>query len=227
MPAPLTGDPAPAPNLAKAPEVTADPPPPVTADPDDKPLGDAGEKALEAWKARAKSAEADAKRAKDLQAEVDALKAAQMSDQEKAVAEARKEAADAARTEALASVNGRLFRSELKAAVAAKLNESAIADLLIDTDVALKLLALDEIPVTADGDIDSAAIAQHVDAYAAARPHLAASATQTPGPIDQGPRPTGQPAKSIDEQIAEAEAANDWKRSRSLKTQQLLAAPRG
>lgn len=192
----------------------ADPPPAGTDG--DKPLGEAGEKALQAWKDRAKAAEADAKRANDLQAELDELKRSQMGDHEKAVADARREAAEQARTEALATVNGRLFTAELKAASTGALLPAAAQDLLVDTAVALKLLGLDEIPVTSTGDINSEAISQAVAAYVEARPHLAASATQTPGSVDQGARTTA-PAKSIDDEIAEAEAAGDWDRARRLK----------
>lgn len=201
---------------------TPDAPTEPTAPTDDPALGAAGEKALDAWKARAKAAEADAKRAKDLEAEVAALKAAQMSDHEKAIDAARKEAADQARTEALGTVNERLLKSELKAATAGQLLDAAAKDLLVDTDVALKLLGLDEIPVTDSGDIDGEAISQAVAAYVTARPHLAASATLQPG-IDQGSRTAPAGAKSLDERIADAEAAGNHKLSMSLKTQKLVA----
>lgn len=194
----------------------------TTTEAGDKPLGEAGEKALQAWKDRAKAAEAAAKRANDLQAELDELKRSQMDDHEKAVDDARREAAEQARTEALASVNGRLFTAELKAATTGALLPAAAQDLLVDTAVALKLLGLDEIPVTDSGDINSEAISQAVAAYVEARPHLAASATQTPGSVDQGARTTA-PAKTIDDEIAEAEAAQDWDRARRLKLHKYAA----
>ena len=65
-----------------------------------------------------------------------------MTDQEKAIADARKEAAEAARAELTGAVNGRLFTAELRAASAGKLLDSAITDLLVDPGVALKLLGL-------------------------------------------------------------------------------------
>lgn len=188
----------------------------------DKPLGEAGEKALQAWKDRAKKAEADAKRANDLEAELAEIKRSQMDDHEKAIDDARREAAEQARAEALGSVNGRLFTAELKAATTGALLPAAAQDLLVDTTVALKLLGLDEIPVTATGDIDSEAISQAVATYVEARPHLAASATQTPGSVDQGARTTA-PAKSIDDEIAEAEAAGNWDLARRLKLHKYAA----
>lgn len=197
----------------------------TTDDAGDKPLGPGGEKALQAWKERAKKAEADAKRAAELQAELDAIKAAQMTDQEKAIADARKEAEAAARAEVLGSVNSRLFTAELKAAMATALRPEAQKDLLVKPEVALALLGLDEYPVTETGDIDSEAISQAVTAYAAARPHLAASATQSPGSADLGARTT-PPPKDIATQIAEAEAAGDWTTAGALKLQQLAALPR-
>lgn len=200
------------------------PGPPSTPEPDptgDKPLGPEGEKALGIWKDRAKAAEAKAKRADELEAELAQLRQAQMSDQERAIEQARREAAEAAKAEVLGSVNSKLFAAELKAAVAGKLLPAAADDLLVDTTVALRLLGLDEVPVTDTGDIDSEAISQHVAAYVEARPHLAASATQTPGSVDLGARTT-PPAKTIDDEIAEAEAAGDWKLAGRLKTQKML-----
>jgi hypothetical protein len=163
------------------PPPTPDPAPPAA---DDKPLGEAGEKALEAWKQRAKTAEAEAKRAKELEAELAALRESQMSDQEKALAEAKREAADAAKAEVLGTVNRRLFASEVKVAA----QKLADPDLLADPDVAVRLLGLGEIPVTDSGDIDAEAISAAVDAFLAGKPHLAAGATR-PAPLNQGARP--------------------------------------
>ena len=187
---------------------------------DDAPLGPKGEKALEALKEDRRKLRADLAKA---QSELDDLRRSQMDDQEKAIDDARQQA----RSEALASVNGRLFAAEVRAAAAeAKLTDTAVKDLLVDTTAAVKLLGLDEIPVTDTGDIDSEAISQAVAAYTQARPYLAVSATQDPPPgdIDQGARGTSAAVKTIDEQIAEAEAAGDWKLSGRLKTQKLLAS---
>lgn len=192
---------------------------PPAADGDDPPLGPQGEKALGAWKDRAKEAEAEAKR---LREENDTLRLAQLSEQEREVERIKAETRESARTEVLGQVTPKLFISELKAATAGALLPAAAADLLVDPMVAQRLLGLAEIPVTADGDIDGEAISSAVTAYVAARPHLAASATQTPGPVDQGARQTAV-TKSIDQLIADAEAAGNWKLSGQLKTQQMLS----
>lgn len=204
-------------------------------------LGPAGVKALEAFKERARQAEkmlgpdkssalaqyrmelASAKRERDEAAtELQKLRAANMTEQEKAIADARAEAAAAAKAEVLGTVNSRLFTAELRAATTGQLLPGAIEDLLLDPTVSLRLLGLSEYPVTDTGDINSEAISQHVAAYVAARPHLAAGAMQPPGPVDQGARPA-TPAKTLADQIAEAEAAGNWKLSGQLKTRMQLA----
>jgi hypothetical protein len=94
-----------------APTPEPDPPTPEpTPDPVDPPLGAAGEKALEAMKIRARDAE---KAAKTATAELDALRKAAMSDQDKAVAEAK----DLGRKEATTEVASRLAAAEIKAAL--------------------------------------------------------------------------------------------------------------
>lgn len=209
----------------------ADPP----ADPptvDDPPLGPEGEKALQAWKDRAKAAERDAKRAKQLEDEIAELRSAQMSDQEKAIEQARKEAADAARVEERTGTNARLFKAELRAAAGTdikledgKLVKLADPSLLADPEVALRLLGLDEIPVTDAGDIDTEAISTAVATLVATKPYLAASATPLPGSADQGAR-TPPTTRGIDDQIAEAEAKGDWATARRLKLTKLAADQR-
>lgn len=189
---------------------------------DDKPLGPEGEKALAAWKRRAKDAEAAAKRAAELEAELTELRTAQMTDQEKALADARREAADAARAEVLGDVSRRLFSSEVKAAITGKVVDPQLFD---DPDQALRLLGLTEVPVTETGDIDGAAIVSAVASLIAEKPYLAASATR-PTSIDQGTRPTTSTTLTLNEQISEAEAAGDWGRAGRLKLQKLAALPR-
>lgn len=212
-----------------------DPPPPAIDPPpsvEDPPLGPEGEKALQAWKDRAKAAEADAKRTKALEDELAALRAEQMTEQEKAIAAARQEAADGAKAEVLGTVNAKLFAAELKAAAK---SDIATADgkhvrltdpsLLADPEVALRLLGLGEIPVTESGDIDTEAISTAVAALVAAKPYLAASATPPAGAADQGTRTPPAP-KDLDAQIAEAEGKGDWDTTRRLKLHKLAALPR-
>lgn len=171
-------------------EQAGDPPPPEE-------LGDAGKKALSEERQARKEAErqlkeltAKASRADELEAELEKFREDAMSDHEKELEQARKEALEQGRNEALTSANERLFKAEVRAASAGKIVDP---DLLSDPLVAQRILGLDEVPVTSDGDIDSAAISAAVDAMLEAKPHLAVSATRTPGNADQGARPKGTP----------------------------------
>jgi hypothetical protein len=168
---------------------------------DDKPLGPEGEKALEAFKQRAREAEKAAKRVPELEAELAKIREDAMSEQEKALEAARKEALEQGRTSALSEINERLFKAEVKAASAGKVIDT---DLLSDPLVAQRILGFENYPTTDDGDIDGAAIASALDKLLEAKPHLAASATRKPGSADQGARPAGTPPKptSIEDAFA-------------------------
>jgi hypothetical protein len=165
-------------------------------------------------------------------AELETFRAAQMTEQERAIATARTEAADEARNEVLGTVNQRLFAAELKVAASAAIPTAdgkhiRLADpsLLTDPEVALRLLGLGEIPVTESGDINTEAISTAVAALVTAKPYLAASATPAPGSADQGTRP-GPSSKDLATQIREAEAAGDWGLAGQLKLHKLAAAAR-
>lgn len=135
-------------------------------------LGDAGKKALDAERAERKKAE---RRAKELDAELAKVREASMSEQEKAVEAARREA----RTEALRSVNQRLVAAEVRAAAGGK---------LADPEDAVRFLDLDQFPVSDDGEIDTRAIISAVDGLVKQKPYLAAGATRPAGDADQGAR---------------------------------------
>ena len=169
-------------------EGAGDPPPP-----DD--LGDAGKKALAEERQARKDAErqlkelsAKASRADELETELAKLREDAMSDQEKALEQARKEALEQGRNEALQTVNERLFKAEVKAASAGKVVDT---DLLDDPMVAQRILGFDAVPTDDNGDIDVTAIVGAVDKLLESKPHLAVSATRTPGSADQGARPKG------------------------------------
>lgn len=98
--------------------------------------------------------------------ERDDLKVASQSEQERAVAQARREGELAA----LEKANARLVRAEVTAAAAGK---------MADPSDALGMLDLDEFAVD-DGDVDRKAIAKAIDDLVKAKPYLAA-----------GPRPNG------------------------------------
>lgn len=208
------------------PPASPTPDPTITPDP---PLGEAGEKALQAWKDRAKVAEAEAKAGKAAadklaatEARLAELEAASQTEQEKALTAAVKEAEDRVRTEERSATQRDRFTDKLEAATAGRLIDT---DLLADPDVAVKLLGLDAIPVTDTGQIDAGAILAAVDSFLEKRPHLAVSATR-PAPINQGPRPATPVTSTLREQIAEAEKAGNWSAAASLKSQQLLELAR-
>lgn len=169
-------------------EGAGDPPPPDG-------LGDAGKKALAEERQARKDAErqlkelsAKASRADELETELAKLREDAMSDQEKALEQARKEALEQGRNEALQTVNERLFKAEVKAASAGKVVDT---DLLDDPLVAQRILGFDGIPTDDSGDIDATAIVGAVEKLLESKPHLAVSATRTPGSADQGARPKG------------------------------------
>jgi hypothetical protein len=150
-------------------------------------LGESGKKALAVERAARKEAEKKAKRADELEAELVKLREDAMSEQEKAIAVARKEAAAEARQEATSEAARRLFRAEVKAAAA-----STVADpeLLADPDVAMRLLGFDEVPVTESGDVDAEAISAALDRLVERKPYLAVGDRQPVPGADQGARGT-------------------------------------
>jgi multidrug efflux pump subunit AcrA (membrane-fusion protein) len=83
-------------------------------------LGDAGKKALDAMKAQLKEARAEARAGKALQAELDTLKAQTMSETEKAIDQARREAAQEARTATLREVGGERVADAIRVASAGR-----------------------------------------------------------------------------------------------------------
>lgn len=171
---------------AETPPVEETPPPPPEE------LGDGGKKALDAERALRKEAE---KAAKAAQAELDKLRTDQLPDTEKAI----KEAADNARAATLAEVNAKLFAAKLEALTA---SNPAAQELLADAEVAVRLLSLDEIPVTSDGDIDTEAISAAVASFIEAKPYLAGATPPgetPPAPLDlgQGARGTPPPQRQL------------------------------
>lgn len=175
-------DPSPTPDAPAgdpAPSKPADPP---AATADDKPLGEAGEKALEAMKARAREAE---KAAKAASAELEKLRKSQMSDQEKAVAQAR----DEGRAEASSAAAQRLAGAEIKAALAGVVPPGELAGLVDDLNLSKY--------ISEDGEPDADKIAALRARYAA----LTAGATPgTPPPpgVPKGARAGNGEVKQLD-----------------------------
>ena len=114
-------------------------------------LGDAGKKALDAERNRAKAAE---KRAKELESELEEFRRSQMTEQEKAIDEARTQA----RAEALAEVGAKIAAAEFKAAAAGRMDDESLVALLGGLD--LKAFLDDA------GDVDGDKIRAFVDRIA-------------------------------------------------------------
>lgn len=146
-------------------------------------LGDAGKKALEAERTRAKAAEkahkAAMKELDDARKRLADIDASNKSDTDKAIEKAKAEAAEAAGKEAAAKANTRILKAEIRAAAAGK---------LADPTDALRLLDLDEFEVDDEGEVDAKAIANALDDLVKSKPYLAAKSGRPAGNADQGPR---------------------------------------
>ncbi len=145
---------------------------------DDQGLGDAGKRALDAERTARREAE---KALKQAQAELDAAREAAMSETERLIAQARREARD----EALSEAHTRLVRAEARALATGKLADPSDISSFID---------LTTFEVDADGNVDSAAITAAIDALIKSKPYLAAQ--RVGGDADAGargaaPRTTG------------------------------------
>lgn len=169
-------------------------------------LGDAGKAAIKAERQRAAKAEREAK---ELKARLEALEAESLSETERKIAEARREAS----TEAIAAANARIIRAEIKAAAAGK---------LADPSDAIRLLDLTEFDVSDDGEVDNQAIESAIDSLVAAKPYLTATGRPA-GTGGGGARPATAPP-SVEQQIADLEAKGDHRAARSLKNRGLAAA---
>lgn len=124
---------------------------------------------------------AERKRWEKAERELAELRRSQMSESEKAVAEAKA----AGRQEAMAEVSGRLLAAEVRAAAAGKLADPADAVRLLDFD------ALDL--VNDDGTVKPKEVESAIDDLIKAKPYLApSSAAPSPTRPPQGARDGGQ-----------------------------------
>lgn len=200
-------DPAPA---AGAGAPAGDPPADPPADdpvPGEEALGDPGKKALDIMKAAKKTAEQDAREAREalaaLQAKLDGKEAEHAAEQE------RRKVEDAA----LAKANERILKAEVRAVAATKLADPADALLHLD---------LSGFEVGADGEVDTEAVRAAIDDLVARKPYLAAQGgARFKGSADGGTRT--ESAKSIDDEIAAATAAGDHRGAIRLKRQKAYA----
>lgn len=142
-------------------------------------MGDAGKKALDAMKAERNAALAASKAA---ERELEQLRTANLSESEKAIADARKAGAD----EVTERLHTRVRRAEVKLALA---GAGAVPSLIEDLANAAEFAALkvdDTDQVTGLDDALKAHRARVPDAYRA-------PATPGPGSVDGGPRASGAP----------------------------------
>lgn len=163
-------------------EITTDAPeaevPQTETVPADAPPADLGENGVKALQAERTARKAAEKQIADLAAQLDAIRAEQMTDQEKALAAARVEAAEAAKAETAATYERRLLEATVKAQAAGRFRDPADALRYLDTT---------DLPRGDDGVLDEAAIGVALDAVLSERPYLAAAADKWPDG-DQGPQ---------------------------------------
>lgn len=140
----------------------------------DEPLGEPGKRALTAEREARKAAE---KAAKEYEQQLQELREQSMSDQERALEKARREAAEAARSEERGRLLGQLAETQVRAAASGVMANPALATKLLDVNDFL----------TDDGQVDESAVQQAVNKLVEDEPYLRASATR-PVSADQGVR---------------------------------------
>lgn len=159
------------------------PPDPAT-EPEGEPagepdLGDAGKAAIKAERTARAAAERENK---ELKKRLDKLEEANLNEVERAIKQARDEAA----SEAVATANKRIIQAEVKVAAGGKLSDPADA---------IRFLDLDQFTVDDDGNVDTDAISSAIDELVKGKPYLAAdpAAGARPTPLPGGgARPPAQ-----------------------------------
>lgn len=158
-------------------------------DPDeeeDEDLGEAGKAALAKERGARRAAEKEAKATK---AQLAKLQAGAMSEQEKAVAEAK----EAGKAEVLSVANERLVRAAVKSAATGKLANPSLAP---------KLLDLSDFEVDDDGDVDEKAIDAAIAKLVKENPELA-NGVRKPGALPGSKGGQSNAAQSMNDLIRE------------------------
>lgn len=172
-------------------------------------LGDAGKQALDRMKAERNAAR---KEARQLRRDLAAATAPKPAEGDAPDPEALKEQG---RREALEQVNGRILRSEVRAAAAGKLTDPADALLYLD---------LTQFEVDDDGNVDADELADAIDELITSKPYLSVSAqggnSRFRGGADGGTRKGSKPP-TLDEQIAAAQKDGNARLLISLQNQKL------
>ncbi|MEO6467493.1 MAG: hypothetical protein ABIP21_00225 [Acidimicrobiia bacterium] len=143
-------------------------------------LGAAGVQALEAFKARARTAEKEAKAAK---AELDRIRSSNLNETERAIEAAKREAADAATAVVEQKYQTRLDSADVRIA----------ADGFADPADAVLFLDLEDLPRDESGALNEKALKNALRKVLEAKPHLAKSGVR--GSADQGARGAGPAAE--------------------------------
>ncbi|MYS91457.1 MULTISPECIES: hypothetical protein [Streptomyces] len=151
------------------------------------------------WKAEARKWE---KRAKDNHSELESLRTANMSEQEKAIAEAEK----AGRTAAASEYGQKLAAAEFRAAVAAA---------GIDLGEAAEYIDISRF-VGDDGEVNVAAIKSAVTKFSKLAP--AKGPGRSGGDLGGG---SGHQAPTLDQQTAQAKADGNWRLAMQLENSKL------
>lgn len=167
--------PAPAGDPPAPPAPPAPPTPPAPAPSGDEPLRDEGKRALEAERTARAAAERDAKAAL---AELEQLRTKHQTDEEKALADAKKEGAQ----EVTAAANARIIKAEVSALAGGKLADPTDAPLHLD---------LKQFTVAEDGSVDRKAITSVIDELVKSKPYLAAKPNRPGGNAGGGPQNDG------------------------------------
>lgn len=168
--------------MADDPTPVLDPAPDPKPDPVPDPKPDPAPES-EDWKGHARKHERRAKqeaaRAAELEARLAELENASKSEQEKALEQARKEAADAVKAEVTSTFRQKILKAEIRAQAAGKFH---------DPDDAIRLLDLEDSDVFDDeGEVQTDALTAALDALLERKPHLRAGSTPPPvGDPDAG-----------------------------------------
>lgn len=123
---------------------------------------------------------------------LDRLEEERKTELEKAVDRAAKDAETRVRGELETTWRSRLVRSEVRAAAAGK---------LADPEDAVRFLALDELELDPDGNVDGSTIAAAVDKLLETKPYLAANGARREADFDAGARTPARDAESVNDRI--------------------------
>lgn len=176
---------------------------------DDAPLGPAGERALEAVKAKEKAARAELRA---LKAELAALKTPKEGD------ETPEQVQERIRQDVAREFNERLVSAEVRASA---------AGLFADPEDAVTFLDLSEFDVDASGRVDASDVEDALKDLLARKPHLAKQGGAQSSTKRRIPEVPADPARSqstpltLQDKIAAAQKAGDFKAVISLQNELL------